>query len=279
MPPAAEAAARGVAPARPRRSPGPRVTRISGAVAAPGIARPRKRARPVSRPRPGIAESLVGSIAGLPQHRLLDRLIRGRLWIGLVAFALIGIVAMQLAVLELNTQIGRSLAEVSRLQRENPAMSIENSTAAAGENVEPKATARGMEMASVATMQFLTSSPTDVERAAQILSQPSASTSSSTAAQNSTPSPPAAEAAAGEAATSSPAAASQPETAASNTTAAGGEAATANVTAESPAQTTAPAPPPVAPAPAVTENQGASASTPVTSETGVGGGTQAGPQG
>ena len=79
-------------------------------------------------------------------HRLLDRLIRGRLWIGLVAFALIGIVTLQLVLLKLNAGIGRALEREALLQRENAALSIENSELAAGEQVESQAEHAGMEL-------------------------------------------------------------------------------------------------------------------------------------
>jgi hypothetical protein len=250
----------------------------AGAVAAPGIAKPRTRTaprtRPAPRPQPGIAGSLLGTISNLSEHRLLDRLMRGRLWIGLVAFSLIGIVAMQLAILDLNTGVGRSLAEVSRLQRENPALSIENSTAAAGENVEPKATARGMEMAPVAAVQFLTSSSSDVERAAQILREPAASTPAAPATQSST-----AESLSTETTTEAPAGSattpSQPESTSSSAPATA-ETTTTTTAASTESQTTTP---PQSPAGQdTTESQAASTPTPVTTDAGAGGGTQAGTQ-
>jgi ribonuclease HII len=59
----------------------------------------------------------------LPQHRFalslraLPRLFQPhRVWIGVVAFALIGIVTMQLVLLKLNTSIGHSLERAARLQ-------------------------------------------------------------------------------------------------------------------------------------------------------------------
>jgi hypothetical protein len=282
MPPAAEAAARSIAPVRRHRAQGVRAARMTsaGAVAVPGIARPRTRSTPprprsAPRPQPGIAESLLGVISSLPEHRFLDRLMRGRLWIGIVAFSLIGIVAMQLAILDLNTGIGRSLAKVSRLQRENPAMSIENSTAAAGENVEPKATARGMEMSSVATMQFLRSSPSNIERAAQILREPAANAVAPAATQSSTAASTPAETTTGEAAAGSAPAPSQPENTASGTSTTA-EATTVGTASESQAQTTPPAQP--TNSPTTTESPATPASTTATTDTGAGGGTQAGTQ-
>jgi hypothetical protein len=132
-------------------------------------ARPRRR-----------SEHLLEGLLLLPDHRLLDRMIRGRLWIGLLAFALIGIVTMQLLVLKLNTGIGHSLALQSRLQRENATMSIENSTAAAGENIEPEASHKGMVLAPLGAIRFLSSEPRDLARAAAALRQPVATQTAST---------------------------------------------------------------------------------------------------
>jgi hypothetical protein len=284
MTPAAEATARSIAPARPqRRASGVKATRMaSAAVAAPGIARPRTRTapsrpRPVAQPRPGIAETVLGRLSSLSEHRMLDRLIRGRMWIGLVAFALIGIVAMQLAILELNTGIGHSLERVARLQRENPEMSIENSAAAAGENVEPKAVARGMETAPVATIQFLTSSPGDAANAARILRHPSGvSEADSTATQTPTSSSPSTESSGTTATTGSSSIASQTEIAPTSDAPAGETTAAGSAPTESSTPSTVTSPQSsVAPA---AESRETPSSSSVSTDTGAGGGTQAAPQ-
>jgi hypothetical protein len=98
---------------------------------------------------------LLSALESLAQHRLLDRLIRGRVWIGLVAFALIGIVTLQLGLLKLNGGIGRALEHEALLQRENATLSIENSELAAGTRVESRAAHLGMSFASVGALRFL----------------------------------------------------------------------------------------------------------------------------
>ncbi len=149
-PPASSAApAAPLAPPRRRRDapPRPRPRRISGP-AQPARQRPASRGAP----RRAVAEggglvlTLVGRLEALSSHRLLDRLIRGRLWIGIVAFALIGIVTLQLALLKLNTGIGRALERQGSLQRANAALSIEDSElAAGGSRVESQAQRLGMQ--------------------------------------------------------------------------------------------------------------------------------------
>jgi hypothetical protein len=99
-------------------------------------------------------------------------LIRGGAWIGLLAFALIGMVAMQLLVLKLNTGIGHTLTRVAQLQRENAQLGIEDSAASAESRVAPLAVSAGMTLAPVGTVHFVAASPAYVARAATALSSP-----------------------------------------------------------------------------------------------------------
>lgn len=151
------------------------------ALPAPGIALPRRRPSRPSAPvrrraksgsthNPGIALRTVGVLGRVPTGSLLDRVMRGRLWIGLLAFALIGIVAMQLVVLKLNTDVGRALQRQVLLQRENAELGIENSVYSAENRIAPLAAATGMTFAPAGTVHFVSASPGDVSRAAGALS-------------------------------------------------------------------------------------------------------------
>ena len=133
----------------------------------------------------GIVLGLIGVLGSLAEHRLLDRLLRGRTWIALVAFALIGIVTMQLGLLKLNGGIGRALEREAVLQRENAALSIENSELAAGDRVQSLATRLGMEFVPAGALRFLTANPRiDLARGVAALSAhvPSGSSEESGAA-------------------------------------------------------------------------------------------------
>ena len=55
----------------------------------------------------------------LADSRFLDRLIRGRLWIPIVAMGLMGIVFMQVSMLKLNAGIGRAVQSAATLERQN----------------------------------------------------------------------------------------------------------------------------------------------------------------
>ncbi len=123
---------------------------------------------------------VLDALNGVTRSGALDRLIRGRIWIAVIAFALIGIVALQLLVLQLNANIGRTLAREAQLQRENAALSIEGSELASGERVESKAALLGMQLVPVGSLRFLRSDPrADIARAAAALNTPVHSASSS----------------------------------------------------------------------------------------------------
>ncbi|HEV3323310.1 MAG TPA: hypothetical protein VG147_14095 [Solirubrobacteraceae bacterium] len=114
--------------------------------------------------------------------RLLDRLIGGRAWIALIAFALIGIVGMQLWVVKLGVGIGRAVEHTQLLQQENSALSAEDSALSSGERIERLALAKGMVPASPAALHFdRLRGPLDARLAAAALAKPiQAQTTSST---------------------------------------------------------------------------------------------------
>jgi cell division protein FtsL len=166
---------RTVGPGRPLSVPGqPR--RVSGPARRPVRRGRPSEARPARRTgeREGLVLGLIEALGRVPQSRRLERLIQGRISIALVAFALIGIVTMQLGLLKLNAGIGRTLEREALLQRENAALSIENSEMAAGDRVELRAARLGMELVSPDTLSFLAAgSPSfEASRAATALSTP-----------------------------------------------------------------------------------------------------------
>ncbi len=155
-PPSAAATAPAVGPAHPRTRPRPlrAPRRVSGPTRPLAPSRTRTRG-PSVRPERGLLRGSLAAVEALAQHRLLDRLIRGRSWIGLVAFALIGIVTLQLGLLKLNGGIGRALEREAKLQTENAAISIENSEMTSATRVESQASAQGMAFEPNGTLHFL----------------------------------------------------------------------------------------------------------------------------
>ena len=99
----------------------------------------------------------------------------------MITFALIGIVTLQLLVLQLNASIGRSLVREAQLQRANAALSIEGSELAGGERVETQAALLGMQLVPEGSLRFLTGDPrADVARAAAALKAPAHAVAAST---------------------------------------------------------------------------------------------------
>jgi cell division protein FtsL len=101
---------------------------------------------------------VLSAFGELLRHPLLERLVRGRWSIALIAFALIGIVTLQLGLLQLNAGIGRSLVRERALERQNASLSIENSALASGERVQQLAARLGMAPASPIALRFLRAS-------------------------------------------------------------------------------------------------------------------------
>jgi hypothetical protein len=179
-PPAGAAAAaparraRTPVPTRPRIAP-PRPRRVSGPTRP--VRQPAKRSSRPSQSHAqaerGVVLGVLGALDGVSRSGALDRLIRGRIWIAVIAFALIGIVTLQLLVLQLNASIGRSLVREAQLQRANAALSIESSELSAGERVESQAGRIGMQLVPLNGLRFLTAHPSsDVARAAAALKAP-----------------------------------------------------------------------------------------------------------
>lgn len=183
----------------PRRISGPVAgagsARAAAAVAipVPGIALPGRRPSAPTRRHAGrkpakaaqtrgVVLRTVDAFEGVSQNAVLDRIVRGRLWIGLLAFALVGIVAMQLFVLKLNTGIGSTLTREALLERDNAQLNVENSMSSGENRIAPLAAAAGMTLAPAGTVHFLAAGPAYVAHAATALSsavQVPASTSAS----------------------------------------------------------------------------------------------------
>jgi hypothetical protein len=159
-------------PARPRVAPRRPPRRISGPLRVPA-GRSARPSQAQTQAQHGLVLGVLGALDGVSRSGALDRLIRGRIWIAVIAFALIGIVTLQLLVLQLNASIGRSLVREAQLQRANAALSIEGSELSAGERVESQAGRIGMQLVPLGALRFLTASPRgDVARAAAALKAP-----------------------------------------------------------------------------------------------------------
>jgi len=243
---------RSPAPRAPRRVSGParpaperlRASASASAGAGAGaIALPRP-GRPSGRPVDGLAPRVLDRLRALPDHPLLERLLRGRAWIALVALALGGIVAMQVSMLKINAGIGRAVEHSSTLERQNAELRATVSALSSEERIQREAMAMGLKMPAAGEVRYLTArGAEDARKAARVMRRPDPS-SAQLAAQQA-----AATAATTAAATSTqaadPAALGQaaPATATTQAAPAADPAATTAPAAEQPAAPAAPAAP------------------------------------
>ena len=171
MPPATAAATghrsrtvrRGPAPRAPRRVSGPtRPPRaaLAGAGAGTVVARP-----PLSL-RLGRRAMRVGDA------RVLDRLVRGRAWIAIVAAALIGIVFMQVSMLKLNAGVSRAVTAADTLERQNSTLRADISKLDSGERVQDAAANLGMTTRAAGDVHYLDAARASAARAAASIKPP-----------------------------------------------------------------------------------------------------------
>jgi hypothetical protein len=144
-------------PYHPRRTSGPAAA-ARGEVAYP---RPQRApARPPLRVVAGgaaIATRVADIALDVSGSRLMDRIVRSRMWIGIIAFGLIGIVAMQVSMLKLNAGIGRAVETASTLERTNSSLRGEVSRLSNGDRIQSLAGARGFVMPAPADVTYLRS--------------------------------------------------------------------------------------------------------------------------
>jgi hypothetical protein len=169
------------APRAPRRVSGP----VSGLIRGRVITRPQReggeapavapRARPRTARRGPLAARAFSYFGALPDHSLLDRIVRGRAWIPLLGVLLAGIVAMQVEVLKLGASIGRSIERGTALQSRNEILRANVASLADDARIEQLAAGMGMVMPAPAEVKFLAArGGNDVQRAIDNIHAPDA---------------------------------------------------------------------------------------------------------
>ncbi len=184
---------RSVAPTGARRVSGPAggvVSRAAGALVSGGViaapaparTRPSREPRPRTAPRrtrPAAARApwrlrTTAFVRALPDHILLDRVIRGRAWIPLLGMLLAGIVAMQVEVLKLNAGIGRSLARGTALQAQNELLTASVAQLSDEQRIERLAVQMGMVMPGPGQLSFVSRGASSVQRSLSSIHAPNA---------------------------------------------------------------------------------------------------------
>jgi hypothetical protein len=121
-------------------------------------------------------------VRALPDHRLVDGLLRSRAWIVLIALMLGGIVAMQVSLLKLNAGISRAVQTTATLERQNADMEDSIARLSSGERVREGAAAAGMIAPRAGDVGFLRArGARDAELAAERMQPPRAEASAAVA--------------------------------------------------------------------------------------------------
>jgi cell division protein FtsL len=181
--------------------------------------------------RPPLAMRLGTRAMRIGDARVLDRLVRGRAWIALVAVALMGIVFMQVSLLKLNAGISRAVTAADTFDRQNSSLREDISKLDSGERIQAVAAKLGMVTPAAGDVHYLDGRGADGARAAASIKPPKPVTPSAAPAVTST--------APVAATTTTPSAAPAATAASATTSAPAGANAAPTGTSTAPATTTA----------------------------------------
>ena len=156
------------APQRTRLRPAPPPRRVSG----PAPARVRRpAATPAPAPHP--LHRAADLLRGVPDSRLLDRLIRGQGWVVLIGVALMGIVALQVSLLKMNAGIGVSIERSAQLERENADLRAEVSRLSSEQRIASVAGKLGLVMPDANEFRYVrVRGAEDARKAASVMRAP-----------------------------------------------------------------------------------------------------------
>jgi hypothetical protein len=123
----------------------------------------------------------------LVDHPLLERLVRGRAWIAIVATALLGIVAMQVALLRIGAEIGSATSAVNALTAQNETTQTELAVLEAGHRLGHAAASLDMVYPAPGDVTYLQPNDGDAARAARMMTAPSSAAIAAAAADATRP--------------------------------------------------------------------------------------------
>lgn len=259
--------------ARPtRRRPAERPPRRVSGPARPAARGTRVSAGGAVAVTPPLGPRLARAGGRVVDARFLDRLLRGRAWIALLALGLMGIVFIQVSMLRLNAGISRAITSADTLHRQNSTLRADISKLDSSERISDAAKSFGMIQPAAGSVTYLDARKANGAAAARGIHRPKASTTAATATAATTPAPaPAATTATAPPATTTPAVTTPASATTQTQTQTQAQAATTPPATTAPATTTAAPTQQVAPVqPTQTQTQ-AVAPAPVTTATGQGG--------
>jgi hypothetical protein len=122
--------------------------------------------------RPPLAMRLGTRAMRVGDARVLDRLVRGRAWIALMAIGLLGIVFMQVSLLKLNAGISRAVTAADTFDRQNSSLREDISKLDSGERIQSVAAKLGMVTPAAGDVHYLDGREADGARAAGAIKPP-----------------------------------------------------------------------------------------------------------
>jgi len=145
---------------------------------------PRRVSGPSRHPRaaPGRPAAVPSLVVRVIDHSWLERLVRGRAWIAIVATALLGIVAMQVALLRLGAQIGNETTAVNALTAQNETTRTEIAVMEASHRLSTTAGDLGMVYPAPDALTYLAVNPGDAAGAVREMTAPSSAAIAAAAA-------------------------------------------------------------------------------------------------
>jgi hypothetical protein len=111
------------------------------------------------------------AVGGLADSGLVFRLTRGRLWIGVLATLLVGIVALNVMALSFNASATKVAGQADGLNRANSALRAQAASELSNETVQAAAAERGLIVPEPGAIQYLSPSPGDAAIAARRLTE------------------------------------------------------------------------------------------------------------
>jgi hypothetical protein len=125
--------------------------------------------RAAAAPRGGLAAAAVGTVSGIADSGLVLGLTRSRLWIGVVASLLVGIVALNVMALSFNAASSETAALSDELREQNSALRADIADGLSNERLQSAAVRIGLVMPQAASALALTPAAGDAAEAAHRL--------------------------------------------------------------------------------------------------------------
>jgi cell division protein FtsL len=134
-----------------------------GRAAAARAAAPRAKTVPARRAparRVSGHASPAARVATLPRGaRILDALLTGRIWIGLIGVLLAGIVFFNVDLLQMNREITQMADKATQIKRENDRLRHDYARLASSERIQEAAAALGLVYPAAGEVRYLESKP------------------------------------------------------------------------------------------------------------------------